>query len=170
MPRNVEIKARLADFDRTRQRANEISGSKGEVIVQEDIFFHCPNGRLKLRIFADNSAELIAYSRADQAGPKTCEYVISKVPDSQTMRDALERSIGVRSVVRKTRYLFLAGRTRIHVDRVDGLGDFLELEVVLGPGEDEAVGVAEADRLMTKLKIPAAALIDRAYVDLIESG
>ncbi len=169
MPQNVEIKARLDDFAVTAQLAEQISGGSAEVIVQEDIFFLCKSGRLKLRIFADNSGELIAYNRNDDAGPKTCDYVISPVPDPQTMRQALERSNGVRSIVRKTRHLFLAGRTRIHLDRVEGLGDFLELEVVLEPDEDDAVGVAEARDLMTQLGIGEDALIDCAYVDLIEA-
>ena len=166
MPKNVEIKARLDDFDRVARRATEISGGPAELIVQEDIFFHCQSGRLKLRMFADNSAELIAYRRADETGPKSSDYVIASVPDPQTMRETLKRSLGIRSVVRKTRHLFLAGRTRIHLDRVDGLGDFLELEVVMKPDEAEAIGVAEARELMQQLSIPDEALIDRAYVDL----
>ena len=169
MPQNIEIKARVSDFDETCRLAAEISDRGPEVIVQEDIFFRCPSGRLKLRVFADHSAELIAYSRDDQAGPKQSDYVISPVPDAESMRTALERSLGLRSIVRKTRHLFLAGRTRIHVDRVDGLGDFLELEVVMQAGEDDSVGVAEARDLMTRLVIPADALIDCAYIDLVES-
>ena len=143
MPQNIEIKARLDDFDRTARLAEEISGGSAEVIFQEDVFFDCRHDRLKLRIFADNSAELIAYHRPDQVCPKSSDYVISTVIDPQTMREVLSRSLGIRSIVRKTRHLFLAGRTRIHLDRVDGLGDFLELEVVMKPAEAEAIGVAE---------------------------
>lgn len=168
MAQNIEIKARLDNFDETSRLARRLSNSGPEVIVQEDIFFRCSSGRLKLRVFADNSAELIAYSRNDDTGPKKSDYVISHVPDPLTMRDALERAMSVRSIVRKTRHLYLAGRTRIHVDRVDGLGDFLELEVVMRPGEHETVGVNEARDLMTHLKIGEDTLIDCAYVDLIE--
>lgn len=168
MAQNIEIKARLDDVDETSRLARKISDSGPEVIVQEDIFFRCSSGRLKLRIFADNSAELIAYSRNNDTGPKKSDYVISHVPDPQTMRDALDRAMGVRSIVRKTRHLYLAGRTRIHVDRVDGLGDFLELEVVMRPDEEEAVGADEARGLMTQLRIGEDMLIDCAYVDLIE--
>jgi adenylate cyclase len=169
MPHNIEIKAKLSDFPQTLRLAAEICGTEPEIIRQEDVFFCCAAGRLKLRIFSDGSAELIAYHRPDQTGPKTCSYVISPVPDPRSMRETLSRACGVRSVVRKRRQLFLAGRTRIHLDQVEGLGDFLELEVVMDAGEHDSVGVAEANELIAQLQVPTAALIDRAYVDLIES-
>jgi adenylate cyclase len=169
MARNVEIKARLSDFDKTMRKARQISERGPVVLRQEDFFFRCGSGRLKLRVFADQSAELIAYARDDTRGPKASDYVISPVSDPATMRQVLERSLGVGSVVRKTRHLFLTGRTRIHLDQVDGLGEFLELEVVLRPGEQESMGVAEARDLMTQLAVCQDALIDRAYVDLVDS-
>jgi predicted adenylyl cyclase CyaB len=63
--------------------------------------------------------------------------------------------------------LYLAGRTRIHLDRVEGLGEFLELEVALREGEPAEAGVREAEELMTRLGVTPAQLIDRAYVDLL---
>jgi predicted adenylyl cyclase CyaB len=69
--------------------------------------------------------------------------------------------------VRKRRILYLAGRTRIHLDRVEGLGDFLELEVVLVDGEPVEAGVREAQVLMARLGIDTSQLIERAYVDLL---
>ncbi len=61
----------------------------------------------------------------------------------------------------------VVGRSRIHLDRVKGLGDFLELEVVLRDGESTESGVAEASVLMARLGIPQESLIDGAYVDLL---
>jgi len=72
--------------------------------------------------------------------------------------------------VRKHRTLFLAGRTRIHLDKVEGLGDFLELEVVLEEGESAEKGVQEAHGLMAKLGIEPSQLIEDAYVDLLSGG
>ena len=69
--------------------------------------------------------------------------------------------------MRKQRTLYLAGRTRIHVDRVEGLGDFVELEVVLGEGEAVDAGLREAHDLMARLGIAAPALVEGAYVDLL---
>ena len=63
--------------------------------------------------------------------------------------------------------MYLVGRTRVHLDRVEGLGHFLELEVVRREGEPSEPGVAEADRLMARLGISADQLIAGAYVDLL---
>lgn len=168
MARNIEIKARLDDFERTADLAKEISRGEPELIVQQDVFFHCRHGRLKLRIFTDGTGELIAYERADQSGPKTSSYTITPVSDPPTMQQALDRSVGTRAIVRKRRYLYLAGRTRIHLDRVDRLGDFLELEVVMQPDEQESIGISEARELMSQLEVSEASLVDAAYVDLQE--
>ena len=69
----------------------------------------------------------------------------------------------------KHRTLLLAGRTRIHLDRVQDLGEFLELEVVLRDGEEAGDGVAEARMLMQRLGIRPDQLIECAYLDLLAS-
>ena len=69
--------------------------------------------------------------------------------------------------MRKQRRLYLAGRTRIHLDRVQGLGDFVELEVVMTEGESLQDGVQEAIRLMDRLGVDPSQWVERAYVDLL---
>jgi predicted adenylyl cyclase CyaB len=69
--------------------------------------------------------------------------------------------------VRKERELFLAADTRIHLDEVESLGHFLELEVMLSGG-DEAAGRARCSELMRALGVNDADLIDRAYIDMLE--
>jgi predicted adenylyl cyclase CyaB len=83
-----------------------------------------------------------------------------------SLREALTLAYGECGRIRKHRTLLLVGRTRVHLDRVEGLGDFLEIEVVLAAHEDKAAGIAEARALMRQLDIAPAQLIDRAYVDL----
>lgn len=170
MPRNVEIKARL-DGPRAlaelaaRARALGVEGPRE--IVQDDTFFRCDNGRLKLRVFADGAGELIFYRRADAAGPKESFYVLAPVADGAALRDALTLAYGQAGRVRKRRELWLAGRTRVHLDDVEGLGAFLELEVVLRDGETTAAGEAEARALLAVLGIAPAQLVEGAYVDLL---
>ena len=166
MAANIEIKARITDPVRLCEAAQRLAGPPAAVLVQEDVFFHSPRGRLKLRIEGDRG-RLIAYDRPDTPGPRRCDYHIHEVAEPAALRAALEAALGVRGVVRKRRTLYLAGRTRIHVDHVDGLGDFLELEVVLAPGEPDAAGHAEADSLLRALGLADVPLIDRAYVDLL---
>jgi predicted adenylyl cyclase CyaB len=165
--RNVEIKARIESVQALLPRAQAIAGSPAQTIRQDDTFFACAHGRLKLRDFGDGHGELIQYQRADAAGPKTSTYVRSPTASPATLRDALARGLGQIGRVRKQRLLLLAGRTRIHLDRVEGLGDFLELEVVLADGEDEAAGLAEAHALMQRLGIAPAQLVRGAYLDLL---
>jgi len=165
--RNVEIKARVADLAAVEARAAAIADSGPVDISQDDTFFTCPRGRLKLRQLAPDHGQLIHYQRPDQGGPKLSDYVIAPTPDPAALREALTRAYGVAGRVRKHRRLYLAGRTRIHLDRVEDLGDFMELEVVLDAGDDTAGGEAEARRIMLALGVDERDLIEGAYVDLL---
>jgi predicted adenylyl cyclase CyaB len=170
MPRNVEIKARIDSVDALLPRARAISDSGPTEIFQDDTFFACPNGRLKLRAFSETSGELIFYQRPDQAGPKESFYVISPTASPDTLREALTLAYGQSGRVRKHRTLLMLGRTRVHLDRVEELGDFLELEVVLSKDETTASGVKVAHELLAKLGISPQQLVEEAYVDLLRRG
>jgi predicted adenylyl cyclase CyaB len=167
MARNVEIKARIESVEALTPRAAALADQGPTEIVQDDTFFACPNGRLKLRAFSATSGQLIFYQRPDQAGPKESFFLISPTSSPDTLREALTLAYGQAGRVRKHRTLFLSGRTRIHLDRVENLGDFLELEVVMADGESAETGVAVAHDLLAKLGIAPSQLIERAYVDLL---
>jgi predicted adenylyl cyclase CyaB len=149
------------------ERASTLADSGPVTFTQDDTFFSCNSGRLKLRTFGDGKGELIFYRRPDQAGPKESFYHISPVTDSAAIRETLTLAYGQTGRVRKTRILFLAGRTRIQLDRVEGLGEFLELEVMLDEGENHEAGKAVALELMEKLGIQSHQLIEDAYVDML---
>jgi predicted adenylyl cyclase CyaB len=168
--RNVEIKARVASIDALLPRARALAQRDAERIAQDDTFFHVPHGRLKLREFADGSAELIHYQRADTPHAKLSDYRRVPMPDAAALREALERALGIVGRVRKQRMLLLAGQTRIHLDRVEGLGDFIELEVVLHDDQSEAEGARIADDLMHELGLHNAERIAGAYLDLLLAG
>ena len=170
MPRNVEIKARAGDPARLRALAMALADGPPVVIEQTDTFFAAGSGRLKLRRFADGTGELIGYDRPDAAGPKTSRYGIAPVADGAALLAVLSTALPVRGVVRKRRELLLCGRTRIHLDQVEGLGHFLELEVVLAEGEGLAAGEAEARALMARLEVNRADLVTGAYLDLLGGG
>jgi predicted adenylyl cyclase CyaB len=167
MARNIEIKARVADMDALTARTAAIADSGPTGIAQDDTFFGCDNGRLKLRAFDDGTGELIFYRRPDQGGPKESFYLLSPTASPETLREALTLANGQVGRVVKQRTLFLVGRTRVHLDRVEGLGDFMELEVVLADGEPAEAGVREARELMARLQIPAQCLVEGAYHDLL---
>ena len=166
---NVEIKARVSDLEHQIREASRISDTAREVIYQEDTFFPCREGRLKLRKFDEKRGEIIFYKRADEKGPKVCRYHVCPVHNPGCLEETLRAALGVHGVVRKKRTLLLAGQTRIHFDDVEDLGHFIELEVVLSPGQSQAEGQAIARRLMQKLGISEADLLDEAYVDLLSA-
>jgi predicted adenylyl cyclase CyaB len=163
----MEIKARLASYQTQFDLAETLCGGGGERIHQVDHFFNCQRGRLKLRLFDEGHGELIFYQRDNQTGPKLSDYVLARTDQPTSLREALGRAYGELATIEKERTLFLWGRTRIHLDRVRGLGDFLELEVVLGQGEEVSAGEREAAELMEKLAIGEDTLIESAYVDLM---
>lgn len=168
MPANIEIKARVRDLAALRTRAEALSDVPTQVIPQEDTFFNVQEGRLKLRVLAADRGQLIYYSRPDQSGPKRSDYHLYETGAPAGLKRILALALGVRGVVRKTRYLYLAGQTRIHLDDVHGLGQFIELEVVLRPDQTDAYGQDIAADLMAKLGVEEADLLDGAYMDLIE--
>lgn len=167
MARNIEIKARIESVESLQSVVAKIADEGPIEIHQDDTFFACPNGRLKLRAFSEHDGQLIFYQRPDGAGPKESFYVISPTASPDSIRQVLSLAYGEIGRVRKHRTLFLAGRTRIHLDKVDELGDFLELEVVLADGEPNEAGVSVAHELLEKLGISPHQLIEEAYVDLL---
>ena len=165
--RNVEIKARIASVEAMTPRVAALADQGPIEIEQDDTFFRCERGRLKLRAFSVAEGQLIFYRRPDQAGPKESFFVISPTASPDSLREALSLAFGIAGRVRKHRTLYLVGRTRVHLDQVEGLGHFLELEVVLREGESAEAGVKEARALMAALGIADDQLIDGAYVDLL---
>jgi len=166
--RNVEIKAKVADLAAVRDAVEKLADQAPEVLEQEDTFFTCLRGRLKLRRFSGLAqAELIYYERTNTTGPKECRYLVHRTPDPDGLREVLSATLGIRGVVRKCRTVFLVGQTRVHLDQVEGLGEFVELEVVLRPEQDTRDGLAIARQLMATLGISPDHLIDKAYIDLL---
>ena len=167
MPTNIEIKAVVRDWEQVRQLAQALSDVPVDMIEQEDTFFVCPQGRLKLRCFSASSGELIAYHREDVAGTKSSRYLISQTKEPDQLRQVLAMALGIAGTVKKRRHLYLCGPTRIHLDEVEGLGTFLELEVVLRPDQPAGEGEQIARELMERLGVKPADLIAGAYLDLI---
>ncbi|XP_071563844.1 uncharacterized protein [Temnothorax nylanderi] len=173
--RNIDVKAVIRDIERTIAKATELSETPEIKIEQHDTFFKAKDGRLKLRKFKvgviDGAAELILYKRPDVLGPKLSTYdkVELNADIVESITNILSQAMGVLGIVKKTRLLYIVGQTRIHIDKVDGLGDFIELEVVLKEDQDVEEARDIADNLMQKLFIKEDDLIAEAYVDLLNS-
>ena len=167
MARNIEIKARIENVDAMAVKVAALADHGPIDIVQDDTFFVCARGRIKLRTVSPTEGQLIFYQRANQAGPKESCFVIAPTASPDSLRETLSLAYGEAGRVRKHRTLYRVGRTRVHLDRVENLGDFLELEVVLSESERREPGVEEMHTLMASLGISVAQLLEGAYVDLL---
>lgn|GEM_PF-138053 len=172
--RNIEIKARLHDIAGARDTARQLADGPPEVLDQVDYFFAAETGKLKLRTFTgeqpQRQGELIWYRRAEGREPRPSDYTIAPTSEPDAMLAILSAVLPAAGVVRKRRMVYLAGRTRIHLDEVEDLGTFLEFEVVMDEGEDEVAARGEARRLMEAFGIAEGDLLDRSYVDMLEGG
>merc|ERR1712110_206721 len=140
MPQNVEIKARVPDRETLIKNIESNTNAEWTALLdQHDTFYNAQNSRLKLRRITSHSMyQLISYSRADTLGPKTSTYKITQLDDkdiAEELHQTLSHALGVKSDLKKQRTLYMLGPTRIHVDNVEGLGEFVEFEVVLGEND-----------------------------------
>ena len=169
MARNIEIKARITSIAQMLPTVRALADEGPIEMTQDDTFFRCANGRLKLRALSPAQGELIFYRRENRKGPKESFYLRSATAEPEQLRRVLSLAYGEAGRICKHRTLFLVGRTRVHLDRVEGLGEFLELEVVLGEQEAPGAGIQEAGELLQRLGIDGSQLIDRAYVDMLQT-
>ena len=166
MAQNVEIKARCADLSTAAARALAAGAVDRGVLVQHDTFYRVPAGRLKLRRIGGDRAELIFYHRPDTPAARMSEYQIVPVPDPDAMHALLSTALGAAAEVRKRRRLLLWKNVRIHLDEVEGLGSFIELEAVVGPDADAAESARRLAEMQQVLRIGPGDLVDRAYAEL----
>jgi homotetrameric cytidine deaminase len=168
--RNIEFKAHDPDAAATLARCQALGAQDHGEIEQVDTYFAAPAGRLKLRDEQPGGAHLIAYTRADAAAARESRYRIAPVDDPAALREALGASLGVSVEVRKRRRLLLLEGVRIHLDHVEGIGDFVELEGVADPGSDISRERALVERLRVSLGVDDDAILAAGYADLVAAA
>src|SRR5208282_20404 len=162
-----EAKFRLANRERTLQQALAIGFRKRAELSQRDTFFVTASGKLKLREEA-GGAQLIFYQRRDIEALQLSDYEIVPVAEPLRMRSIMASAFGVLAEVVKRRVLLMRDNVRLHLDSVEGLGDFGEIEAVLVEGENEAANRDRVARLLVDLGIGGADLIDVSYFELMQ--
>jgi homotetrameric cytidine deaminase len=179
--RNIELKARDPAPGRTLELALGLGAEDRGEIAQRDTYFSRARGRLKLReqeilgarpaepgaSAQPGEAELVQYRRADAPGARESEYRRVPVADASALREALDAAVGTLVVVEKRRRLLLLENVRIHLDDVDLLGSFVELEAVAEPGADLGAERDKVERLRGELEIGDDALVAESYSDLV---
>lgn len=164
MPLNIEFKARVKDLKVLLQQLVALRRDAPEVLDQEDTFFLVPRGHLKMRCDPFGQCHLIYYRRDRSPGPKLSAYFIERVASPAEKRAELSRLFGQGSVVQKRRLLYHIEGARVHVDEVEGLGSFVEVEIPVASIEVSHRAMVKAKRLMKLLRVSAADLESEPYV------
>jgi adenylate cyclase class 2 len=165
--RNLEIKTRYDDLVVARQLAGSVGAKVVGVSKDTDTYFRVQQGRLKLRQAEGNThGTLIHYERQDRVESRYSEYRLAKVGEPSEIKALLDAALGTLVTVIKIRHLLLYGATRIHLDQVERLGRFVELETVLR-GQSEEVAQAEHELVKQALGLDQREPIATSYSDLL---
>ena len=168
--RNVELKARDPDPEATLRAALGHGAEDHGVLRQRDTYFGTLDGRLKLREETrpdgTSHAQLVSYSRPDAATARTSAYHLVDVPDPASLTEALDATLGTAVVVDKHRHLLLWRDVRIHLDDVDGLGTWIELEAVAPPDSDLTTEHQKVGELRDVLDMPDERVVSEGYAAL----
>ncbi len=165
--RNVELKATDPDPERTLAACRELGASDEGELWQRDTYFAVAQGGLKLREQEPGVPHLVQFARADRPQQRESRYRLAAVADGAATRAALEAALGVTCVVEKRRRLLLWNDVRIHLDRVEGLGAFVELEAVAPPQSDLSTEHERVAFLREALSIGDDRLVPLGYAALL---
>ncbi len=124
---NIEIKAKCNDPAYIRSYLENNNAALKGTDLQTDTYFNVANGRLKLREGRIEN-NLIYYERSNQTGPKDSKFHLVQVEDAQGLKEVLTRSNGVKVIVKKKREIWYIDNVKFHIDIVEELGSFIEIE------------------------------------------
>ena len=167
--RNLEAKFGLDDLVIARAGAEANGYTYRATLIQRDTFFAVPNGRLKLREEAGN-ALLIHYRRDHDADLELSNYAIVPVTHPDQLRRMLEAALGTIAEVRKRRTLLMRENIRLHLDEVENLGLFGEIEAVIPENDDAERCRPAVEETLAALGISSDDLIGVAYFELLRDG
>lgn len=163
--RNLELKAPLHDVDWACSVARTLGASDRGELHQTDTYFRVDHGRLKLRETVGQSAELIFYDRPDRGPERWSRFWTSPAADPQSARTLLAAALSIRGTVMKRRRLFTWRQCRIHIDEVEGLGAFIEFEVLAS--DDETDDRNRMSALVDAFEVDVREAVAVSYVDLL---
>ncbi|MFK8101464.1 MAG: class IV adenylate cyclase [Saprospiraceae bacterium] len=167
MPKNVEIKARCQQIDQIRTILENRQADFKGIDHQIDTYFNVPQGRMKLRE-GNIENNLIHYLRSDQAGPKTSTVTLYQSQPDSSLKILLAQALGVMTTVDKKRAIYYLKNVKFHLDEVEQLGNFVEIEAIDTDGSiSEATLLEQCQYYLDLFQIKAADLIENSYSDLI---
>lgn len=168
MPRNIEVKVAVADPAAVRARALRLADGPPAPERQVDTYFAVdPTGasRVKVRDSDRHGLQLIRYRRPEGEDVRPSDYSLEVLTGPEDPRLAALGEPVV--VVDKAREVLWVANVRVHLDRVEGLGDFLELEAVVDATHDDAACRVAVDRILRELDLAEQPAITASYSDLL---
>lgn len=164
---NIEIKARCSNQDKVRDILKSKKADFKGIDHQIDTYFKVPNGRLKLR---EGNIEnyLIFYSREAKEGPKQSDVTLYKLDKDNYPKEILLKSLGALVIVDKKREIYFIENVKFHLDKVDNLGTFVEIEAI---DKEGIVGkkklLEQCKHYMKEFRIEDKDLISVSYSDML---
>lgn len=166
---NVEIKAHCEDTQAAEQVLKQQQAKFVGEDHQVDTYFPVKEGRLKLRTGKIENA-LIFYQRPNQAGPKRSDISLYQAEDLSGLLSVLEAALSVKVVVDKRRRIYFIDNVKFHLDEVEGLGSFVEIEAIDYEGKlGEKYLRQQVDEFKELLKISSEDLLERSYSDMLST-
>jgi len=162
---NVEYKCELRDPELARLLCARLGAVRAEETEQVDTYYRIPDGRLKGREADDMEVEYIFYHRANRLRPKLSHFTIYTREDAK--RRFGELPLPVWLVVRKHRVTWLYKNVRIHLDSVEHLGQFIEVEALVSPAHHAGQCHMLVDGIREKLRPATGEPIAGSYADLM---
>jgi predicted adenylyl cyclase CyaB len=161
---NLELKARISSRKQIETIVRSFARRKF-VLRQTDTYFRVKNGRLKLRVINERTAELIFYLRDESTRRRWSTYEIYPIQSPKEIKKILSEALGALVEVKKKRTLWVYKNARIHVDEVANLGHFMEFEVMVVKGKKQALRLF--NELVTRFGIQPNQMIAESYSDLL---
>lgn len=166
---NIEIKARCEQPKRIRKILKEHNAKFKGIDRQTDTYFKVPEGRLKLRQ-GTIEQNLIFYRRPDSESPKASDINLVPVEHPDQLHKLLTNALETKVVVDKTREIYFIENVKFHIDEVDELGHFVEIEAI---DTDGAIGKEklhkQCERFMDLLGIEDRDLVAQSYSDMLNN-
>lgn len=165
---NIEIKARCFYPEKVEAFLLAHNADFIGIDHQKDTYFNVPNGRLKLRQ-GNIEKNLIFYNRPDQSGPKQSDFSLAPVPGGDEMEHLLQQALGIKIIVNKTRKIFYIANVKFHIDTVDGLGSFAEIEASNRHYPDKTIEELQqqCEHYLKAFDIKSEDLINNSYSDML---
>jgi len=165
--KNSEIKAKINRPDEIKKILESLSADYKGCDLQTDTYFNIKNGRLKIRE-GEIENSLIHYDRKNTTDPTLSNISYTKVPKKNDIKDVLRSALGVLVEVKKARHIYFIDHVKFHIDHIQGLGDFIEIEVIDRENEySEKMMHKLCKHYMLLLKVEESDLLTHSYSDML---